>query len=156
MDIQLASNFERYLYYLYEQDASRVSKAMNDLATNGNLQFTEEELNRVSRDFLAGAATRQETIDTIRSFHKSTGYVLDPHTAVGVKVGKELTGGEAPLICLATAHPAKFGDAVKEAIGQDPELPKAFQGIDKKEKRCEIIAADTTTVKDYLASKALL
>lgn len=156
MDIQLASNFERYLFYLYDGDASRVNRAMSELATTGNLGFNEEELKRVSRDFLAGAATREETIDTIRSFHRATGYVLDPHTAVGVKVGKELTGGEAPLICLATAHPAKFGDAVKEAIGHDPELPPAFRDIDKKEKRCEIIAAETDTVKEYLAGKALL
>jgi len=156
MDIQLASNFERYLFYLFDQDASKVRKTMEELATTGQLKFGAEHMDRVAKDFLAGSATRQETLDTISAFHKATGYTLDPHTAVGVKVGKELTGGECPLICLATAHPAKFGEAVQQAIGQDPILPEEFQGIENKEQRCEIIDADTQAIKNYLAKHALM
>ncbi|APG25927.1 MAG: threonine synthase [Syntrophotalea acetylenica] len=155
MDIQLASNFERYLFYLYGQNPGRVNDAMSRLAATGRLEFTAEELACVGRDFMAGSATRQETLDTIRAFHAATGYILDPHTAVGVKVGKELTGGEVPLVCLATAHPAKFGDAVREAIGQDPVLPPVFRDLDKKEKRCELIDADTGSVREYLQKNAL-
>lgn len=155
MDIQLASNFERYLFYLYDQDAGRVNTAMKTFAETGTLRFAPEEMAKVGNDFLAGSATRSETLETIRSFHKSTGYILDPHTAVGVKVGKEATGGEAPLICLSTAHPAKFGEAVKEAIGQDPSLPPAFEGIETKERRCEIIDADTRAIREYLEKNAL-
>jgi threonine synthase len=155
MDIQLASNFERYLFYLYDQDAGRVNTAMKTFAETGTLKFAPEEMAKVGNDFLAGSATRSETLETIRSFHKSTGYILDPHTAVGVKVGKEATGGEAPLICLSTAHPAKFGEAVKEAIGQDPSLPPAFEGIETKERRCEIIDADTRAIREYLEKNAL-
>jgi threonine synthase len=156
MDIQLASNFERYLFYLFDQDSSRVRQAMDELATKGELQVGPELMDRVAKDFLAGSATRQETLDTIRDFHRATGYILDPHTAVGVKVGKELTGGDFPLICLATAHPAKFGEAVQQAIGQDPILPPQFQGIENKPQRCEIIDADTRAIKDYMAKHALL
>ncbi len=156
MDIQLASNFERYLFYLFDQDSIRVRQAMDELATKGELQVGPELMDRVAKDFLAGSATRQETLDTIRDFHRATGYILDPHTAVGVKVGKELTGGDFPLICLATAHPAKFGEAVQQAIGQDPILPPQFQGIENKPQRCEIIDADTRAIKDYMAKHALL
>lgn len=155
MDIQLASNFERYLFYLFNQDHARVRDAMAELATNGCLKFGAEDMARVGNDFLAGSATRQETLDTIQEFHKATGYTLDPHTAVGVKVGKELTGGEVPLICLSTAHPAKFGEAVKQAIGEDPEMPPEFKGIETKDRRCEILDADTQTIKDYINRNAL-
>jgi threonine synthase len=155
MDIQLASNFERYLYYLYDQDTRRVRQAMADFAASGNLTFGPEEQKRVTKDFLAGSASRQETIDTIRTFHASTGYVLDPHTAIGVKVGKELAGGEVPLIALATAHPAKFSAAVQEAIGHNPDTPPAFEGIESRQRRCEIIDADTNRIKDYIRQHAI-
>jgi threonine synthase len=155
MDIQLASNFERYLYYLYNQDSSRVRKAMAQFAETGKLTFSEEERHQVSLDFLSGSADRRETTETIREFHSATGYVLDPHTAIGVKVGKEKSGGDFPLISLATAHPAKFGEAVQDAIGSPPPLPTVFKDIDKKERRCEIIDADTVKVKEYLSSHAI-
>jgi threonine synthase len=150
MDIQLASNFERYLFYLYGEDSSRVREAMAGFSATGKLAFSEEEQHRVGLDFLSGSAGRAEILDTIRKFHAATGYILDPHTAIGVKVGKEKSGGECPLICLATAHPAKFGDAVQEAIGQAPPLPEVFKDIDKLDRRCEVIDADTATVKEYL------
>jgi threonine synthase len=150
MDIQLASNFERYLYYLYEEDASRVCEAMAGFAASGKLTFSSAEQARVARDFLSGSANQAETLATIREFHEETGYILDPHTAIGVKVGREKSGGEYPLISLATAHPAKFGDAVQEAIGENPPLPEVFKDIDKKDRRCEIIDAETAKVKDYL------
>ncbi len=150
MDIQLASNFERYLFYLFEEDASRVCEAMAGFASSGKLAFSSAEQALVAKDFLSGSANRAETLTTIREFHEATGYILDPHTAIGVKVGREKSGGEYPLISLATAHPAKFGDAVQEAIGKAPPLPEVFRDIDKKDRRCEIIDADTAKVKDYL------
>jgi len=150
MDIQLASNFERYLYYLYDENSTRVREAMADFGKTGKLSFSAEEQDRVALDFVSGTANRQEITDTIRDFHAATGYILDPHTAIGVKVGKDKTGGEYPLICLATAHPAKFGEAVRDAIGASPPLPEVFRDIDKKDRRCEVIDADTATVKEYL------
>lgn len=155
MDIQLASNFERYLYYLYDGNTSRVREAMAHFAATGKLSFSDEERSRISGDFLSGLTGRQETLDTIRDFHASTGYILDPHTAIGVKVGKEKSGGECPLISLATAHPAKFGEAVQTAIGTPPPVPEVFKDIDQKDKRCEIIDADVEKIKDYLVKNAL-
>jgi threonine synthase len=155
MDIQVASNFERYLFYLYDEDAARVRQAMENFRQTGKLSFSEEEKTRVAKDFMAQSASKEQTLATIHDFHADTGYILDPHTAVGLKVGRELAGGDAPLVCLATAHPAKFSEAVRQAIGKDPEIPPSLAGIETKEKRCEIIEANTETVKAFLARNAL-
>jgi threonine synthase len=150
MDIQLASNFERYLYYLLDQDTAKVREAMADFAETGNLAFDSSLQQRVAQDFLSGSANRSETIATIQEFHQATGYILDPHTAIGVKVGKEQTGGECPLVCLATAHPAKFGDAVQEAINTSPTIPESLAGIEQRPSRCEVIDADTKAIRNYV------
>jgi threonine synthase len=150
MDIQLASNFERYLYYLMDEDTAKVRKAMADFSSTGGLTFESNLQKRVAQDFLSGSATRSETIATIRDFYQATGYVLDPHTAIGVKVGKEQTGGECPLICLATAHPAKFGDAVQEAINTPPTMPESLSDIENRPSRCEIIDAETEAVRNFV------
>jgi threonine synthase len=155
MDIQVASNFERYLFYLYGGNSERVTAAMESFSRDGRLSFSKEEMAEVGNDFLSLTVDRDHTIDTIRSFHALTGYILDPHTAVGVKAGRELSGGEAPVVCLATAHPAKFGEAVHSAIGRAPEIPPSLAGIEALERRCEIIDADTEAVKKYVEGKAL-
>jgi threonine synthase len=105
---------------------------------------------------VSASVDNDETLATILDFHKVTGYVLDPHTATGVKVGKGLAGGEYPVICLATAHPAKFTDAVNQAIGRDPERPASLDGLEMRAKRCEIIEAKTEKIKIYLSEKASL
>lgn len=155
MDIQVASNFERYLFFLFDQDAGQVQKAMAEFARTGRLLFDERQRAKVAEDFLALSVNREQTLATIRDFQASTGYVLDPHTAVGVKAGRELAGGEAPVVCLATAHPAKFADAVRQATGDDPERPASLAGIEERERRSEVIAADTAAVKAYVQQNAL-
>ncbi len=155
MDIQVASNFERFLYYLYGQDANQVRLAMEEFKQSGKLHFSEEQLDAVQEIFSAATVNDQDTIAMIKEFFATTGYVLDPHTAIGVKAGQTASSGSCPLVCLATAHPAKFGEAVKSAIAQDPELPEAFMGIDKLPKRLDTISADTEQVKIYVAERAL-
>ncbi|MFA5515371.1 MAG: threonine synthase [Desulfuromonadales bacterium] len=156
MDIQVASNFERYLYYFFDEDAARVRQAMNDFQQSGRLAFLrQEEREKINRDFLAMTVGQEQTIATIRDFYRATGAVLDPHTAVGVCARRELSGGEAPVVCLSTAHPAKFPAAVRQAIGRDPDLPPSLAGIETRERRCETIDADTAKVKAYLAANAL-
>ncbi len=80
------------------------------------------------------AVGQSETIATIRSFFDRTGYILDPHTAVGVSAASHCRTADMPMVCLATAHAAKFGDAVFQAIGRHPELPEAFRGLENKTK----------------------
>ncbi len=155
MDIQVSSNFERYLYYLLDNDANQVCTAMADFKQSGQLKFSPEQLERTQQTFSAASINDTETVATIKSFFAKTSYLLDPHTAVGIEAGRRNRSGDCPLVCLATAHPAKFGAAVEAAIGRQPELPTAFQGIDKLPKRLETIPADTAKVKAFVSKHAL-
>lgn len=155
MDIQIASNFERYLFYLFGGDADRVRQAMANFQREGRLSFSTEERKQIADDFVALTVDTGKTLTTIHDFHAATGYVLDPHTAVGVHAGRELSGGEAPVVCLATAHPAKFSDAVRRAIGIDPQTPPSLAGIESRERRCEVIDADTEAIKSFIEKHAL-
>ena len=155
MDIQNASNLERYLFYLFNEDSVHLASAMQKFTETGQLSFTDEQIAKIQEIFLSTSVDNDQTLATIRDFQKTTGYILDPHTATGVKAGKDLSGGEYPVICLATAHPAKFPDAVNQATGRDPERPACLDGLEDRERRCEIIGASTDTVKRYLAENAL-
>jgi len=154
MDIQIASNFERYLYYLRGQDGAAVKRDMDGFAATGALDLSAFK-ERVARDFCSRSVSEAETIQTIADFHRQHGYLLDPHTAVGVKAALELRDPQRPVVCLATAHPAKFGAAVVQAIGSEPPLPPALAGLTKKESRCAILDADTTLIRDFIAQHAL-
>jgi threonine synthase len=155
MDIQVASNFERYLYFLLDRDPAAVRRAMADFAATGELTVTPQQFRRVQQDFAAGFAGNDETIATIRDFHRETGYILDPHTAVGVRVGREYRRREEstrPLVCLATAHPAKFPAAVIRAIGSPPPTPPALRGLENLPTRCDTLPADTAAVRAYISA----
>ena len=152
MDIQLASNFERYLYYLNGEDAQQTAQQMETLAQEGGLHFDEATLAKIRSDFSGRRVTEEEVISTIREFYRETGYVLDPHTAVGVKAGREMAG-ERPMVCLATAHPGKFGAAVAKAIGEQP-LPPTLAALQGLPTRCEVLAADVQVIKEFIDGHA--
>ncbi len=154
MDIQIASNFERYLYYLLDENGAAVARAMAEFKKEGRLRFSAEQMARVHEEFSTLSVDREQTEETIRSFYQQTGYVLDPHTAVGVRAGRELSGGECPVICLATAHPAKFADAVRQAIGSAPRRPPSLEGIEQRERRSETIAADVQAIRNFVEENA--
>ncbi len=155
MDIQVASNFERYLYYLYDCDAAKVSQVMADFKTTGEMRFTEGEMNKVAGDFASDFIDDKQTIATIKAFYQETGYVLDPHTAVGVAVGKKLRDSSCPVVCLATAHPAKFGETVEAAIKIAPKLPTAFADLKDRPKRVSVLEAATDRIKKYVEENAI-
>lgn len=140
MDIQIAFNFERYLYYLHGQDGAKVKADMETFAAAGRMDlaaFGEQ----AARDFASYSVSEEETIATIRQCSQEHDYLLDPHTAIGVRAAQELKE-DRPVVCLATAHPAKFGEAVQKATGNEVELPPALAGLANKESRCEILDAD--------------
>lgn len=155
MDIQISSNFERYLYYLHHGDTAALCAAMATFKESGQLSFTAEQQGRIAEDFLSCSVTNEETIATIRDFYQATGYCLDPHTAISVKAAQSCAEGTIPVICLATAHPAKFGAAVRQAIGHDPERPPSLIGIEDKESRCELVDAEAEVIKTYVKDHAL-
>jgi len=154
MDIQVASNFERYLFLLYEGDPERTRQAMDEFARTGRLEFSEDQRRKIKGDFCSRTVDEKETSDTITAFHQQ-GYLIDPHTAVGVKAAHEFIDSASTMVCLATAHPAKFGTAVMSSIGSEPDLPPALSALSEKDSRCEVLAADVETVRSYLADRAL-
>lgn len=155
MDIQVASNFERFLYYLYDEDSTRTREAMESFGHSGRLDFDEDEKLKISDNFLTLTVNQPATNEVIADFHKETGYVLDPHTAVGVGAGLHFIDDDVPMVCLSTAHPAKFGDAVRQAIGKDPELPPAVAGLEDKESRCQILDAEVDQIKAFVEENGL-
>jgi threonine synthase len=155
MDIQVASNFERYLYYLYDADPSRVNGALASFATTGRIVFTAAEMEQVRKDFISASVNQEQTLATIAAFSRETGYILDPHTAVGVRAALDRNKPGETVVCLATAHPAKFGDAVKAATGNEPPLPPQLAGLDKLPSRCRTMDADLTEIRAYVEANAL-
>ncbi len=115
MDIQVASNFERYLYYLAGEDAVKLASWMSEFKTTGTLKPEIPPQACIA----AARGDTESTLVTIRAFWDAYAYLLDPHTAVGVAVGLRFLKEDAPMICLATAHPAKFGSAIRQATGLD-------------------------------------
>lgn len=154
MDIQVASNFERFLFYLYGEDPAKTRKSMEQFSRSGRLEFSKPEQERVRKEFLSRSVSEEETLTTIKRFYQDTGYILDPHTAVGVKGGLAMKEPEVPMVCLATAHPAKFGDAVEKAIGGSLEMPEPLQGLENMDSRCQVLDADVNQVKEFLAAHA--
>jgi threonine synthase len=155
MDIQVASNFERYLYFLYDEDAGRTSEAMAQFGRTGRLHFSAAEQERIRAAFHTASVNQQQTLAAIHDFHRDTGYVLDPHTAVGVSAGLAHLDPAVPMVCLATAHPAKFGAAVQQAIGRQPDMPASFRDLDKKESRCRVLDADVAQVRAFIEENAI-
>jgi len=155
MDIQVASNFERYLYYLFNEDPVRVRAAFAAFATSGRMDFSPDELAKVRSDFSSMSVNQQHTLATIASFKDETDYLLDPHTAVGVYAALNSAEAGESAICLATAHPAKFGDAVKLATGSDPQLPAPLKGLHDLPSRCEIMAADLDAIRAFVDRHAI-
>ena len=155
MDIQVASNFERYLYYLFNENPSRVAEAFGRFAETGRMVFTAAELEQVRGEFSSRSVDRTETLDTITAFHRETGYLLDPHTAVGVRAAQDGIKQGETAVCLATAHPAKFGEAVKTATGIAPPFPPALAGIEKMPTRCTVLEADIDLIKSCIETNAL-
>ncbi len=149
MDIQVASNFERYLYYKVGRDADQLVGLMNDFSAKGALSVELNENGVVDDLFVAGKGDTAATLATIKRYKDEHGYVLDPHTAVGVWVAENFPSADAPTICLATAHPAKFTQAIIDATGEAVHHP-TLDALADAETRCDAIANDVELVKQYL------
>jgi threonine synthase len=148
MDIQVSSNFERYLFYLMDGDAAAVKGLMDGFARTGSLVVSEAKHRQAQADFASAAIGEEQTIATIREVYERSGYILDPHTAVGVAAARAL--GSPDAICLATAHPAKFSDAVSSAIGRSVPLPPPFEDLLERESRMAVLPADAGAIRSYM------
>jgi threonine synthase len=157
MDISKASNFERYLFDIAGRDPARVRDWWRELDRAGgfDLSGTPEWLRVQASGFVSGRSTHADRLATIRDMHRRYGMLIDPHTADGVKVGRELRTPGFPLICLETALPAKFAATIREALGIDTPRPPAFEGLEARPQHCTVMPADAAQVKAYIAAHAL-
>lgn len=140
IDILIPFNFWRHLYFSLGKDVKKIKLWMDEFAQNGKVIFDQETFETYRKGFLSNSATDQETLELIYEIYNSEGYLLDPHGAVSLQAAdavKKATGNEK-LICLATAHPAKFPDTIKKAIRKET-LPKeaTHNSIEKAKKQCE-------------------
>ncbi len=154
MDIQVSSNFERILFEACNRDAGRVRSMMHRLKSGGFV-IEPDVLGHLQEIFESGSCSEQQTMATIRETRERTGLVICPHTAVGISVAGELPGRrEAPIVSLATAHAAKFPQAVEEACGVRPALPASLADIGERAERMNRLPNDPAQLMEFVTSRS--
>jgi threonine synthase len=152
MDIQVSSNFERALYYAYGEDAKAVAHEMAMLKSEGGFHVSQGALEALRETYASGRASEAETSATIAKELRASGEVLCPHTAVGVKVAAEQMGAN-PMVTLATAHPAKFPDAVAAAIDMRPPLPNHLADLYERPERLTDVENDLGQIEALIKDR---
>lgn len=153
MDIAVSSNFERLLFDLYDRDGLALADLMNKMADRTqSVELSEEKLAKARALFDSQAVNEDETVETMKQVFDETGYLLDPHTAIGVKAARECRRNtNIPMITLGTAHPVKFEDAVNRGGFDMPTLPHHLADLMGREERLDVLPADLSTVQDFIA-----
>jgi threonine synthase len=152
MDIEVSSNFERLLFEAEDRDSAKVRRALASLGQSGAFTLAEPALEFMRTTFSSGTAAEDQTAATIAKVRKDSGLLIDPHGAVGAWVAGRHLGSE-PMIALATAHPAKFPDAVEAACGERPELPDWARPILSREESYLVLPADLDAVERAVESR---
>lgn len=155
MDIQVASNFERLLFELAGRNAARVVGQMEGLRQSGAFTLPEAELALFRREFLAGRLDEAGTARVMSRLKEETGILVDPHTAVGIGVAEaQSLDPRVPVVALATAHPAKFPDAVARAIGEAPIAPESLRRVMTAQERFTVLPNEVRAVADFVSARA--
>ncbi|MBN7755852.1 threonine synthase [Nitratireductor aquimarinus] len=154
MDIQVSSNFERLLYFASGGNVDEIRRYMQSLKQSGSFTVEEKTLEAIRAEFAAGRSDMAETADTIGSVLEENGYLLDPHTATGVKVARGLEASSAPMVVLSTAHPAKFPQAVKDASGVEPPLPAWLGDLMERKESFTVVPSDLKLLQDHISRHA--
>jgi threonine synthase len=157
MDIQISSNFERLLFELKARDGAAVAAAIDEFRRSGRLPPVATEWQEARRLFEGHAVDDRATLRSIAQTHAETGILIDPHTAIGVAAARRAmraTPGETPIVALATAHPAKFPDAVEQATGIRPPLPAALADLLERPERIVRLPNDAGAVARFMRAHA--
>ena len=156
MDISKASNFERFVFDVLGRDPQRLATLWQRLSREGSFDLagTPAWCEVEGSGFVAGRSTHADRLATIREVHERYGMLIDPHTADGIKVGREQRARGVPLVCLETALPAKFAATIREAIGLEPPRPAAFADLESRPQRCTVLPPDASRVAAYIAAHA--
>ena len=150
MDIQLASNFERLIYYVNNSNSEKTAKIMSKIKKN-SYKIEKSNLDIIQEDFLSESCSEQETLDIIKKNYEENNIILDPHTAVGVGVAKKLSLNDC--LVLSTAHPCKFPDATNNAINKYEKLPQELQHVLNKKENFQVLKNNTEDVKKFVKNK---
>lgn len=155
MDIQVSSNFERALFDAYGRDGGAVAQLMEELKSDGGFKVSQGAHDALQDHYRSGRASEEETMATIARTFAQTGELLCPHSAVGVKVAEDQRDTLVPMVTLATAHPAKFPDAVSAATGHYPALPDRMADLFDRPERVTPIENDLATLQDHIRKSRL-
>ena len=154
MDIQVSSNFERLLFEACGRNAEHIRHMMGSLAQSNHFTIPADAMAAITRDFSAYKADEAAVADCMRQTLAQTGYLLDPHTAVGVVASHSQLAQDpaTPSVVLATAHPAKFPDAVKHATGHHPALPPHLADLLTRKEHFTVLPNDLSTLEAFIAT----
>ncbi len=157
MDISKASNFERFAFDLAGRDAARIRDMWAKVDRSEAVDFAAAGLFEKVADygFVSGASNHALRMQTIRQTWEKYGVIIDTHAADGVHVGMQYREAGIPLVCLETALPAKFEDAIREALGREPERPADLVGLEDLPQRVETMNPDAQAIKDFIARHAV-
>lgn len=155
MDIQVSSNFERLLFELLGRDAEACARIMTGFRTTGHMDVPAEAWEAARTLFSGLALDDAETEAEIKSLHDRSGYLADPHSAIGIAAGRRFRQAGVPMVAMATAHPAKFPDAMVAATGIRPALPAHLADLYSREERYRTVPATAGAVKDAVRAAVL-
>ena len=158
MDITKASNFERFVYDLVGRDPKVLKGLWQQLETEGYFDLSNTPYFAKVQEFgvASGASSHVDRITTIRRVYKKYGFVMDPHTADGLKAGLENRDADIPLVCLETALPAKFEETIQEALGIAPTRPAGYENIESLPQRFDVLPPEVAQLKAFIAARVPL
>lgn len=151
MDIQVASNFERYLYYVHQEDAELIEGLMKQFKVEGEISISAEALSNVQAEFAAYGVQGDECLATISKYKTQVDYLLDPHSACGVEAAHACAKEGEVTISLATAHPAKFNEAIS-LCGIEQAYPEQISSLFNKDQKQTRIAGEKQAIADAIAA----
>ncbi|MYH95045.1 MAG: threonine synthase [Acidimicrobiia bacterium] len=152
MDIQVSSNLERLLFELLDRDGIRTAKLLEDFRATGEMRIDPRISAELNQNWSGVRVDEDETTAAIAELFRDTGMIVDPHTAVGLAAARHTRrDADGAMVVMATAHPAKFGDAVEAAIGSPAPLPPALAELADRTERCERLPNDLRAVKAHVA-----
>jgi len=156
MDISKASNFERFVFDLTGRDAARIRSLWGAVESGGSFDLNPDGLfGRVAEfGMVSGSSSHANRIDTIRTVYEVYGTMIDPHTADGLKVGLEHREHGVPLVCMETAQPAKFEDAIREALDIEPVRPAELADLEAQPQKKHVMDVDVEAVKQFIVAHA--
>jgi threonine synthase len=155
MDIQVSSNFERYLFDMVDGRADVVNGTMEQFRQSKTFRVSSDRMAKVRSTFDAYRTDDAGTLAAMKKIHDETGMLVDPHSAIGIAAARaKRKDPNVPMVCVATAHPAKFPDAVEKATGIRPALPPHLADIMQRPERCEEMRWNLDALKDYIRSVA--